>query len=754
MKKIMFLNPPCHKNITSYPPVGILSMAACLKKENHQVVFVDIDVYRHSPLVISEIIRKENPDLIGISLNVSQVMHSYDYIDLLEKEYPEKPIVLGGPYVTGVTEKIYEDYPLIDFAVIGEGEEAIVGLADYLEGKKRKEDIPNLIYKDENRIICNQLKRIQNLDSLPLPDYSIIPDITKYSAPYPSISSPSVAIMCTRGCPFNCTFCSSPITWKRKLTLRSVDSIIKEIIYLKNQLNVKEIFFQDDTLNVRSDWFLKLCDRIIENNLHKNIYFKCSFKANEKILSEEILKRAKQANFWMIFYGVENGNQKMLEKMNKNITLKEIKRAFRLTRKYGLISYASFMVGNIGETEETVKDSIKLLKKIMPDYGGFAVAAPFPGSYLFQYAKENNLITINSFKNYQYGDVVLRTEKLSIDEIKKLVLLASNNFNKLKKTFKYRFLNRNNKLIKLINQEIVRKQNNYDHEKIEDYYLNKIHFNYQINTWITFKDNMYFGAGWSYEEEEFRWSDGKKAYSRFNLKEDLKINSDKLVLVLNLFRILNEQILNIIINNKFIANNLILKGEKELVVTFPSSYLKNKNLLVLEMLNAKKLQNESRLLGLALSSFGIFEKEIYEAEKEKLLKPLLSFNFGINKDEEKYLNSGWSVNEHTHRWSLGNKSVLVFYLSEKINQSLNTLNFILRYRYTIGKQNIQVKLNNHLIGYFVLEGKGLVNITINAKLFEENKLNNIEINIPDAKQPGSEDKRVLGIALEEWGIFE
>lgn len=461
MFPITFINVPSHKEIvmTVYPPVGILSMSSCLKQSGNKVNFIDADIHRLNPKQVIELLKILPPQLIGISLNVSQVSHSVVYIEEIWRHFPNIPIILGGPYVTGVQEKIFKDFPLVRYAVIHEGEWAIKDFVDFLKGEKSIGEVRNLIYKINGRINRNKVERILDLDSLPLPDYSLVLEyIDKYLGAYPSITSPSIAIMCTRGCPDNCAFCSSPVTWGRKVTFRKTDNIVNEILDLKKTINVKEIFFQDDTLNARPSWFFELCDKIISNGLHKEIFFKCPLKVNKEILSEELLRKAKEANFWMIFYGVESGNQEMLNNMNKNITVEEIKRAFKLTREAGLASFASFMIGNYGETRETVRDSMKLLKKIMPDYGGFAIAAPFPGSELYRIAVEKKLITLTDFKKYQYGDCILKTDALDTKDIMSLVGKANDLFDKLSRSLKHRIINRNDLFTKLIGEGFYEKE--------------------------------------------------------------------------------------------------------------------------------------------------------------------------------------------------------------------------------------------------------------------------------------------------------
>lgn len=440
MSMVVFLNIPGHvdKVMTVFPPIGIMSMSAVLKEKGHEVAYIDADIDKITPEEVSLLIKEYSPDLVGITLNVSQIYYLDGYLRSIQEKTPEIQILVGGPYVSAVGSGIFADFPAIKFAITHEGEYAIIDFLEYLSGNISINEVRNLIYKYESDIHENYIERISSIDLLPMPDYSLVADkMHKYTGAEPSIGSPSVAIMCTRGCPYKCTFCSSPVTWGRKVTFRSVKSIVNEIKFLKDQFDVKEIFFQDDTLNLRRSWFFELCNAIIGQNLHNDIYFKCPFRVNQEILDRRILEKAREANFWMIFYGVESGNQQMLDSMNKGVTINEVKRAFRLTRECGICSYASFMIGNDGETMDTVQDSIMLLDEIMPDFGGFAIAAPFPGTELYRTAHRKNHVKIKSFKQYQFGNCVMRTSELSIDEIVQLAGKSNRHYKNLKETKRF-----------------------------------------------------------------------------------------------------------------------------------------------------------------------------------------------------------------------------------------------------------------------------------------------------------------------------
>ena len=440
MVSVAFLNVPSGTRhpLTVYPPIGILSMGAGLRAAGHAVQFVDADVLGLSPEAACKAVTQQ-PDLIGLTLNIAQAAVAASYLETLRRTFPRAYLVAGGPLVSGVGERILDDFPLLDFAVLQEGERAILDLAELATGSRTPREVRNLIWRGPHGPVTNGVERIPDLDALPLPDYSLVaPFLHRYSAPEPSIAAPSLAIMCTRGCPFECAFCSSPGTWGRRMTFRSVPSIIEEIVYLRERFGVREIFFQDDTLNARPAWFFQLTDAIRERNLHKQILFRAPFRVNQAIVTEELLRRAREAGFWLIFYGVESGNQAMLDRMGKGVAVADIERAFALTSQAGLCSFASFMVGNEGETEATFRDSLALLHRIQPDFGGFAAAAPFPGSRLESHARAAGHVLEPDYRKYRWGDAILRTEALSAADIVRLAHQGNQVFSEITRSLQGR----------------------------------------------------------------------------------------------------------------------------------------------------------------------------------------------------------------------------------------------------------------------------------------------------------------------------
>lgn len=423
MTKVLFISPSTRHlgtALTVYPPLGILYMASVLLKSGYEVKVIDADIDNLSPEDVQAAAESFGPDFVGLTMNTLQSGSAFKIAECLKKQNPDVRIIAGGPHPSALRGEVLRRCPSIDAIIFGEGEEALPELiAAFLDGGDLGR-VDGVCFRDGD-VIKTNLPRgpISDLDSLPRPALDLAMPIRRYHGAYPIGGRPSIHMMASRGCPFHCTFCSSAV-YGKKLRLRSTESVLSEIEWLRDKFQVREIFFQDDTFNFNREWLESLCHGIIERGLNEMVRFKCSFRANEKMVDLNLLKLVKKAGFWMIFYGVESGNQDILNSLKKNLTLAELERAFRLTRKAGIKTYASFMIGNLNETRETVWDTIRFARRLRPDYYGFAVATPYPGTELYEEAKIKGYIRAD-FDDYDLHRYVMVTEHLGPDEVEALV---------------------------------------------------------------------------------------------------------------------------------------------------------------------------------------------------------------------------------------------------------------------------------------------------------------------------------------------
>lgn len=386
MKTILLISPGYNYPIWSemYPNGALAQLSSVVKQSGHRAVCIQsidsLDKIARAALL--------DLDYIGITFTTFQTKAVKELTSKLKKVF-SIPIIAGGAHVSSVGEAVVDEFPDIDMFVAGEGESALV---DILDGKS----FPKF----------HRACRIENLDELPMPEYK---NIDRYTGAPPPGPKPSMFIMASRGCPFQCIFCNKGV-YGSKVRYKSPTKVVEEVKYLKS-LGAKEIFFQDDTLNLNRDWLLEILDRIESEKL--GLKFRAPFRANYELIDYDLLMRLKEVGFWLIFYGVESGDAEILRSVKKGLTLPEIERAFGLTHQAGIKTEASFIVGLPGETHQTVNKTWRFYKKLNPFWAGFSAPIPFPNTEL----SKNGIVLNRNYDEYRYGAPLMRTEELSAQEI-------------------------------------------------------------------------------------------------------------------------------------------------------------------------------------------------------------------------------------------------------------------------------------------------------------------------------------------------
>ncbi|KKL20409.1 hypothetical protein LCGC14_2455750 [marine sediment metagenome] len=223
--------------------------------------------------------------------------------------------------------------------------------------------------------------------------------------------------MASRGCPYQCTFCNTPLFWGKKIRYRDPEKVIGEVKHLHEKYGINEIFFQDDTFNLNHKWAFEIFDGLINSGLSQEMLFKIDCRVNETLLTKEFLDKAYKAGVWNIFYGIESGSQMMLDRMKKGITVSEIKRAIKMTHDSGIQTQCSFIVGMPGETMKTLIETNKLILETNPSKYGWVFACPFPGTEFDKEVTAKGHKRDVDFSDYGYGKVICRTDELDFPEL-------------------------------------------------------------------------------------------------------------------------------------------------------------------------------------------------------------------------------------------------------------------------------------------------------------------------------------------------
>lgn len=381
-----------------YPPLGIAYIAGVLEGE-HDVNILDTRAFNLTRDEIKEAILKNDPDIVGITCMTPTIRASLEISELAKEASKNIITVLGGPHLSAFPKETLS-YDHVDFGVVGEGEIVFPQLISALEGKKKFDDIDGLVFKNNGRIKFNPPKRyIKDLDSLPFPARHLLPNERYFSI---HADYPFTTLMTSRGCPFNCGYCFRSV-FDNVLRFRSPKNIVDEV-ELCLEMGFKEIWFYDDVFTVNKKRVAEICSEI----LNRGLKFKWTAISRVDCVDYDLLKKMKRAGCHRIRYGVESGDQEILNSMNKGITLNAAKKTIEWTKKLGIETLCFFMIGYPGEDEEKIKKTIDFVIKLDPDWAMFSNTVPFPKTNLLELAYKKGLL---KDKNYWKKFVLGKTSK-------------------------------------------------------------------------------------------------------------------------------------------------------------------------------------------------------------------------------------------------------------------------------------------------------------------------------------------------------
>jgi radical SAM superfamily enzyme YgiQ (UPF0313 family) len=422
---ILFVNPPSpdgriyirdidrsgrySREDTIWPQSNLAYLAAAVS-DRYSVDLVDCIAVRMDWDALKEYINNKKPRYV-VSNVISSIVSNDVKAGALAHNIGAKTIVIG-PHVTALPKESLEKYPELDYVIIGEAEEGIRELIDAIEDKKPLDTVRGIGFKKDDGTICITGDRppIEDLNALRYPRHDLLP-LDKYVLPI--IGKKYTFVMTSRGCPFNCIFCRSPVMWGKKVRKRSPDNVIGELKELK-KIGVDNIIFHSDTFTLDRKWILELCQKMIDEKL--NIRWIANSRANT--IDKELLTLMKAAGCWMIAYGFESGSQEVLDRSKKEITLEQIRNAARWTDEAGIRIWGYFIIGLPGETKETIDQTIRLAKELPLTIANFAIGAPYPGTEFFQTAKANKwLLSVDWEKFDQNYSAVVGYENFSADDI-------------------------------------------------------------------------------------------------------------------------------------------------------------------------------------------------------------------------------------------------------------------------------------------------------------------------------------------------
>ena len=382
-------------------PLGLAYLAAYLRQQRPKadhIEILDMAALNYGEEDLKKKLAEKIWDLTGVMILTPMYIRAKETIAIIKKSRPETKIVLGGPHATIFPEQTLEEISEIDYSVIGEGEITFCELVNAIDKKKHTTKIPGLAYRQSGKVKMTKPRAlIQNIDELPKPARDLLPMRTYNPAPTYYKKLPSYIMLTSRGCPFQCAYCSK--IFGTQYRFHSIERIISEMEELIYKYRAKEIIFRDDTFTINKMHVVKLCQEIIRKGFHKKIKWTCMTRVN--LVSYELLRLMNKAGCWSIHYGVESGSQRLLDIIQKGITLEQVRNAFRWTRKAGIETKAFFMLGLPTETREESLKTIKFTKELDPDWIQVTITVPYPGTKLYEMTQKDKTLRSHKWENYQ-----------------------------------------------------------------------------------------------------------------------------------------------------------------------------------------------------------------------------------------------------------------------------------------------------------------------------------------------------------------
>ena len=392
--KVILVNPPiCIKDVygrfaqlaSFQPPTGLAHLAGYLLQYGHEVEIVDANCLSLTIEDIVKEIKKYPPDLVGLYT----ISYNFPVIETLTKSIreavPSLKMVAGGPHATFMPEQTLQETP-IDFCVMGEGEETLHELVEHLEdGAKDFSSIEGMAYRtSEGEIKKNgERVRVKELDELPYPAIDLLPPLNKYKlyllhhkkTPYFSVAS-------SRGCPYKCVFCETPSG--KIVRAHSAEYTADYLQFLEKKHGVKEIHFVDDTFTLNEKRIFRLTELMHQKNIDLSWYG----TAHANVKNMDIFKAMKAAGCWIAAVGIESGSQKVIDMLDKGTTKERMQATCEGVLAAGLKLKTFFVLGNPGETVNTIEETIAFAKSLKGHFPVFSLMTPYPGAPLYENAEK------------------------------------------------------------------------------------------------------------------------------------------------------------------------------------------------------------------------------------------------------------------------------------------------------------------------------------------------------------------------------
>jgi anaerobic magnesium-protoporphyrin IX monomethyl ester cyclase len=376
--------------IAACPPLGILYLASTLQSEGFKVSVLDHAAEGMSVKKVVDWVIKEDPDILGLSVLVSNSLIAPKIAEEVKKWNPDITIVFGNHHATFNAERILKKYPYVDVIVRGEAEQTCLELVNSLKERKSLKDVLGVTFRHNGRIVSNPDRPlIRNLDLLPFPKRDLLD--TEYHNTTVGINvAPKrfTSFLSSRGCVFKCRFCNCTTISQNLWRPRSVENIIEELNFLTSE-GYEQIMFVDDNFTLNRKRIVKLCRRMRQEKI--DMEWICEGRVDQS--SYDMYREMVRAGCRMMYFGIESGTQKVLDYYDKKTTPAQSKEAVKKARKAGMdLIVGSFIIGAPNETKVDIQRTLRFVSELDLDIPQINVLDAYPGNSIWEEFKEKGLI--------------------------------------------------------------------------------------------------------------------------------------------------------------------------------------------------------------------------------------------------------------------------------------------------------------------------------------------------------------------------
>lgn len=385
---------------TLEPPLGIAYLASMLEKHGYSCALIDADILR---LETENVLHRVPTDtrLIGLYLNSFNYTAVLTTCRTLRQERQGSVVILGGPLASAAPQMVLSEIPCHGL-VRGEGEYAVIKIMENMNSGSPPFG-PNVMgaayhSPDTADLIMNPVERISNLDELPFPSFHLLPPLSSYRSR--ARKKPVGTIVTSRGCAYECIFCSKDI-FQRRVVFRSASNVLNEVDYLVKRHGIRQLDILDDNFAAKKSHMESILDGLIER--HYDLAINLQPGIRPEFVDESLLRKMKTAGVFKLAFGIESADPEVLKICRKKLDLDKTKEAARLARKQGLVVSGYFIIGLPGETDESFRRTLEFAREAGFDVCNFAMAIPFVGTELYRMVEQSGKFLVDTTRNIDVG---------------------------------------------------------------------------------------------------------------------------------------------------------------------------------------------------------------------------------------------------------------------------------------------------------------------------------------------------------------